>query len=155
VLDVQKKRCFFIGHRFAPVEMYPSLLTAVIKHIAEHNVSEFLVGQYGDFDRMAARAVIAAKDSFPSVSLFLLLPYHPAEHPVSAPPGFDGTLYLVDGDRVPKKFSIVHANRRAVDVSDFLISYVRYTGGNSGRLTEYAKRRERRGLISVFDLVDP
>ena len=71
--------CFFIGHRNATTQLMPQLETAIKKHICDYSVTDFVVGQYGAFDRMAAHAVINAKKIFPEISLSILLPYHPAE----------------------------------------------------------------------------
>ena len=76
------KSCFFIGHREASEEIYPALYAAVEQHILEYGVTEFIVGHYGGFDRLAASAVKEAKRFYPEVKLTLLLPYHPAERPI-------------------------------------------------------------------------
>ena len=55
------KTCFFIGHRDAPEEIKLALAAAVERHITEYGVTEFIVGNYGGFDYMAAKSVIAAK----------------------------------------------------------------------------------------------
>ena len=55
------KSCFFIGHREASEEIFSALAEAVEHHIVDYGVTEFIVGNYGGFDRMAARAVISAK----------------------------------------------------------------------------------------------
>ena len=55
------KSCFFIGHREASEKIFPELAEAVERHIVDYSVTEFIVGNYGGFDRMAARAVISAK----------------------------------------------------------------------------------------------
>ena len=55
------KSCFFIGHREASEDIFPKLMEAVENHIVDYGVTEFIVGNYGGFDRMAARAVISAK----------------------------------------------------------------------------------------------
>lgn len=73
--------CFFIGHRETSDSIFPALLQAVKRHITEYGVTEFVVGHYGNFDRLAARAVLHAKERHPQVTLFLLLPYHPADRP--------------------------------------------------------------------------
>ena len=52
------KSCFFIGHREASTEVLPTLLEAVEQHIVEYGVTEFIVGNYGGFDHMAAKAVM-------------------------------------------------------------------------------------------------
>lgn len=70
------KSCFFIGHREASEEIYPVLYAAVEQHIVEYGVTEFIVGHYGGFDRLAASAVKEAKRFYPEVKLILLLPYH-------------------------------------------------------------------------------
>lgn len=53
--------CFFIGHREADDELFPALTAAVERHITEYGVTSFMVGRYGNFDKLAARAVIDAK----------------------------------------------------------------------------------------------
>ena len=78
---MMKKTCFFIGHREAGEEIKPALTRAVEKAIVEDGIEEFIVGHYGGFDRLAARAVISAKKCHPEVSLLILIPYHPAERP--------------------------------------------------------------------------
>ena len=60
------KSCFFIGHREASEEVFPVLAEAVERHITQYGVTEFFVGCYGGFDRLAARAVIAAKQRHPA-----------------------------------------------------------------------------------------
>ena len=59
------KSCFFIGHRDANDEIYPALLTEVERHVTERSVTDFFVGHYGSFDRMAAQAVKEAKKRHP------------------------------------------------------------------------------------------
>ena len=97
------KSCFFIGYREANEEIYANLRTAVERHIVEFGITEFIVGHYGSFDKLAARAVIDAKNIHPEVTLTLLLPYHPAERPTAAPKGFDGHLLS------PRTWSVFHA----------------------------------------------
>ena len=117
------KSCFFIGHREASEEIYPALYAAVEQHILEYGVTEFIVGHYGGFGRLAASAVKEAKRFYPEVKLTLLLPYHPAERPIPTPDGFDGTFYPPGMESVPHKVAIVRANRYVVDHVDYLIAY--------------------------------
>ena len=42
--------CFFIGHREASEELFPVLTEVVERHITEYKVTDFVVGQYGNFD---------------------------------------------------------------------------------------------------------
>ncbi len=61
--------CFFIGHRNAPESLRGRLATEVERHIVQWNVSHFIVGGYGSFDRMAASIVKAAKVKYPHKSV--------------------------------------------------------------------------------------
>lgn len=145
------RTCFFIGHRDAPDSLLPALSDAVEKRITEHGVDQFVVGAYGRFDSLAAQAVRRAKKQHPDILLFYLRPYHPSERP-QTPAGFDGSFYPPGMETVPRKAAIVRANRYMVDNSQFLIAYARYSVSNAWELTEYARKRERRGLIHVENL---
>jgi len=146
--------CFFIGHREAPQELLPLLRAEIETHIREYGVWEFIVGHYGGFDHMAAEAVIAAKKLHPHISLFLLLPYHPATHPVETPTGFDGSYYPWGGKGVPNRIAILRANRYMVEHVDFLIAYARFPGSNARKLVEYARQREKKGFLQVHNLAE-
>ena len=79
---MERKTCFFSGHREAPDSLLPILDAEVERHITEFNVMDFVVGRYGRFDSMAARCVKAAKKRHPEVTLTLLLPHHPYDQPL-------------------------------------------------------------------------
>lgn len=148
--------CFFVGHREAGENLQEPLAQAVEQHIAMYGVTNFVVGQYGGFDRLAAWAVKKSKRQHPGmgIRLTLLLPYHPAERPIDTPPGFDGTFYPPMMETVPRRVAIVRANQYMVDNSDFLIAYAWHPGSNARNLLNYAKKREERGLIHIENLAD-
>lgn len=143
------KSCFFVGHREASEEIYPALYAAVEQHILEYGVTEFIVGHYGGFDRLAASAVKEAKRFYPEVNLTLLLSYHPAERPIPTPDGFDGTFYPPGMESVPRKIAIVRANRYVVDHVDYLIAYAWHPASNARALVEYAQKRQRKNGIKI------
>ena len=146
------KSCFFIGHRETSGEIYPALYAAVEQHILEYGVTEFIVGHYGGFDRLAASAVKEARRFYPEVKLTLLLPYHPAERPIPTPDGFDGTFYPPGMESVPRKVAIVRANRYVVDHVDYLIAYAWHPASNARELVEYAQKRQQENCIQVTAL---
>ena len=135
------KSCFFIGHREISEEIFSALTEAVEHHIVHCCVTDFIVGNYGGFDRMAARAVISAKALYPGITLLLLLSYHPAERPIETPPGFDGTFYPPGMESVPRRYAIVRANRYMIDHVDYLIAYGWHPASNAKELTAYALRK--------------
>lgn len=138
---MSRKRCFFIGHREASDDLLPALRAAIEQHIVEYSVTEFLIGKYGGFDRLAAQCVIEAKQKHPEITLTLLLPYHPSERKIDLPQGFDGSCYPPCQESVPRQVAIVRANRYAVDHSDHLISYVWHAGSNARNILDHAEKR--------------
>ena len=145
--------CFFLGHRTAPAELRPVLEAAVERHVTEYGVTCFYVGRYGNFDRLAGRAVLAAKERHPEVTLFLVLPYHPAVRPAEAPAGFDGTFYPFGSERVPPRLAILRADRRMVERCGHLIAWVNRPG-TTRDLLDWARRRAERGLLRLENLAE-
>lgn len=143
------KSCFFIRHREASSEILPALREAVEQHIVEYGVTEFIVGHYGGFDRMAAKAVIAAKEQHPEIMLSMLIPYHPTEQPVELPSGFDNTFYPPGMEKDPRRLAIVRANRYMIDHVDYLIAYAWHPASNTWNLLEYARKREQKNLLVI------
>ena len=144
--------CFFIGHRNAP-ETIKSLLAKVVEqHIAEYGVTEFVVGHYGAFDRLAASAVRDAKMRHPDVALTLLMPYYPYKYWEEVADEYDGSIYPEGMEKVPKPYAIVQANQYMVRHSNFLICYNKDNIGNTRKIVDMALRREANGLIRVTNL---
>lgn len=130
-------------------EIIPALEEAIEQHILKYGVTEFIIGDYGGFDHLAASVVITAKKQYPGIALSLLLPYHPAERPIETPEGFDSTYYPPGMEKVPRKLAIVRANRYVVDHVDYLIAYAWHPASNALKLVEYARKRASKGLIQV------
>lgn len=143
------KSCFFIGHRDTPDSLLPLLSQAVEKRIIENGVMWFVVGNYGSFDRLAAHAVLDAKKKYPGITLSLLLPYNPAERRIRLPDGFDDSYYPPGMEQVPRRLSIVRANRYMVDHVDYLIAYACYPASNATSLLQYAEKRAKQGLLQI------
>ena len=148
------KSCFFIGHREADERILPVLRETILRLITEENVTEFFVGGYGGFDRLAGFAVKQIKEQNPQVSLRLLLPYHPADRPVETPDGYDGTYYPEGLEKVPKRYAIVKANKLMIDSSDWLVAYVSHGASNSGKLLEYALLQQKLQRLNVLNLTE-
>ena len=148
---MERKTCFFIGHRDAPETLRPLLAAAVERHITQYGVTDFVVGHYGRFDAMAASAVREVKQQHPEASLVLLTPYYPCLNDTE---DFDITFYPPDMECVPKPFAIVRANEYMIRNSDYLICYDRREIGKTRDFTELARRQERKGLIHIENLAE-
>ena len=149
---MQSKTCFFIGHRDTGSEIYPLLAAEVERHIVEYSVTDFVVGHYGSFDSMVARAVIEAKKRHSKVHLTMLLSYHPAVRPVEIPEGFDGSYFPEGQETVPKRLAIMRANEHMIRNSNYLICFVKHPSAGSREIMEMALKRQKRGLIRVTNL---
>ena len=146
------KTCFFIGHRDAPESIYNRLITVVERHISEYGVTDFVVGRYGNFDRLAARAVMEAKQRRSDVTLTLLMPYYRTDaEPL--PVGFDGSLFPDDLETVPKRAAILRANQYMIHHCDYLIAYDAGRIGNTRKLVSDARKIERLHIENVASIL--
>lgn len=150
------KTCCFIGHGeiWGEYEQVACALAAAVeRHIVEYGVTEFFVGHYGTFDYMAARTVKEAKTRHSGIHLYLMLPYHPGEgRPLPDLKNYDNIIYPLELAGVPKKVTIPRLNRLMVEDSNFAIAYVCHPWGGAATTLEYAKRREKKGLIQIENL---
>lgn len=142
------KTCFFIGHRDASESIYDKLLQAVERHISEYGATDFVVGRYGNFDRLAARAVIEEKRHHADITLTLLMPYYRADaNPL--PDGFDGSLFPDGLETVPKHAAILRANQYMIHHCDYLIAYDAGRIGNTRKLVAEAERIEGLHIVNI------
>lgn len=134
------KLCFMFGHRDAPASVLSEIERAVEKHHLEYGIDEFVVGNHGAFDRMAAQAVRAAQKKYSSVRLTLLLAYHPSMQSRDLLTAYDSTLYPDGIERVPRRLAILSANQYMIGRADGFICYVAYAGNTQTLLREAGKR---------------
>ena len=147
------ERCFFLGHRDAERTLLTALETVTEKLAVQEHVREFYVGEYGNFDEMAAEAVLSLKAKHPRVRLYRGLAYHPAQKAAQLPAGFDGLFYPLD-QTPPPRVAIARANRSMMDQCSVLVACVQRPG-YARRLLEYAQHRADRGLLRILPCLDP
>lgn len=135
--------CTFCGHRTVAEAVRPRLEALVEKHITEYGVTEFWVGNYGQFDHMARAAVRKVKENHPYVRLCLLLPYRPTGDMTMDAAGVDEIIIPSAIDGVPKRAAIPRLNRYMIDHADYLIAYVKYISNGAYKTLEYARKRDR------------
>lgn len=152
------KTACFIGHSKIwgdRDELSHALAAAVERHITEYGVTEFLVGNYGAFDRTAAATVKKAKAQHPGIHLYLMLPYRPEQgRPLPDMEGYDNAIYPLEMEDVPLKLAIPRLNRLMVEDADYAIAYVLHSWGGAATTLEYAQVREQKGLIYIENLAE-
>lgn len=144
--------CFMMGHRDAPDALYSQILAAAEDYVEKHGDTEFIIGRYGHFDSMAARAIIALKKTHPGIILTQLDPYLP---PKPLPTGFDRSVSPPTAECCPKKFAIIKANQYMVKNCDALIIYSVRPASNTRNILEFAQRREKLGNFKLIILRKP
>ena len=148
------KRCCFAGHSklYGTNDMYNKLISLIERLIKEEDVSEFWVGNYGDFDRLCAGAVRNVKRKHPHIELNLVIPYLTSDINNNRQfyyRKYDNIIIADLPEGTPKRFWIIKCNEYMVQCSDFIICYVQYSCGGAAKTMEYAKKRES---IIIYNL---
>ena len=149
-----KKRCCFAGHS----DIWDSSLTEKIKSVAEdlivnHNVREFWVGNYGNFDGSAASVIRELQKTYSDVKLDLVIPYLTKsinEYKELYYKKCDNILIADIPENTPKRFHITKANEYMVNNSDFLICYIQRSWGGAITTYKYAKRKK----LQIFNVAE-
>ncbi len=152
--EIKMKRvCTFAGHR--NISATKELLSALRKHIeiliTKENVSEFLVGNYGGFDHIAAEAVRELQKLYPQIKLNLVIPYLTkaiTEYKEQFYEKYDSILMADIPLSTPKNLRIIKSNQYMVDKSDFLICFVNHSRGGASQTVEYADKKG----VSIINL---
>lgn len=146
------KLCFFVGHRDAPETIRPALEQAVWRHIEEHGVRRFVVGNHGNFDRMARQVLTEAKKRHPDLDLRLAVPYPPSVRSVSLPRGFDGVYFPPELEGAPSRGAAARLDRLLLEQATHLIAYVVYVSVDSYKVLVSARERAQQGLLVLTEL---
>ncbi len=151
---MKRKICCFAGHSklYDTDEIENRLLEEIEKLISENNVTEFWVGNYGAFDRISKDAVRKIKSKYPHIKLCLIIPYLTRrinEEKEKFYCDYDEILMAEIPDYTPKKFYISKCNQYMVNMSEYVICYVKYSFGGAARTMEYAKTKKHITIINL------
>ena len=130
------KSCFLFGHADTPESILPVIENAVEKQYSKYGIKDFYVGNRGNFDKLAARAIRNVKQNYSDMRLYLVLAYHPAEREPDLWGGYDNSHYPPI-EKTPRTYAIVKANQHMIDTADSIICFVKHLG-NTRNLLEYA-----------------
>ena len=114
--------CFLFGSRTAPENCFNNILDAIELCYTKHKIRTFIVGHYGNFDRIAAHALNLLKVRHADINLFMLIPYHPSIRPVEPYENFQ--TYYPDGQETALlKFAITTANQKTICQCSVAVCY--------------------------------
>ena len=134
------KTVTFCGHgnlSYAETERIRIRLKDEIETLILKGATEFLLGGYGDFDRLCAQTVSVLQRSYPYIHTVLVVPYLNREYNTDF---YDCTEYPPI-EAVPPRYAIVKRNEYMIDRADAVIAYVIYTFGGAWTTLEYARKR--------------
>lgn len=130
-------RCAFFGHRDAPLEIRDKLKKTIISLIEERNVTEFYMGNNGNFDRMALSVLKELSGMYPQINYYVVYAYLPEK----GGEDFEHTIYPEGIETVPKRFAIDYRNRWMVGQVDIVIAYVKNSYGGAAKFVDMAERQ--------------
>lgn len=116
-------KCAFFGHRDAPSELRDKLRETVVKLIEERDVTEFYMGNNGNFDRMALSVLKELSEMYPQIDYYVVYAYLPQKDGED----FTHTLYPEGIEAVLRRFAIDQVGQ-----ADIVVAYVRHSYGGAG-----------------------
>ncbi len=129
--------CTFFGCSDAPERIMETLYTTVKTMIEHHNVTKFYIGNHGNFDRMAIRALRELSLRYPHIQYMVVSAYYPPQSDA-----FDEkTTFPEEVACVPRRYAIVRRNQWMIDHADYVITYVQNSSTNALKYKEEAKRK--------------
>ncbi len=132
--------CTFFGHSDTPETIKPMLKATITEVIEKENVTDFYVGNHGNFDRMAI-SILSELEKTRSIRFFVVLAYHPTEKETA----YLAHTVLPDGiETVPPRFAINYRNKFMLENADFVITYVTHSWGGTAKFKQMAERKHKR-----------
>ena len=142
------KTCCFFGHREVTHNIRGRLTAIIEKLITENGVTNFYVGNQGQFDSMVYSVLKELKVKYPHIRYAVVLAYMPDSY-IKEVYGED-TLFPDDMESVPKKYAISKRNDWMIQHSDYAVCYVHKITGGAAKFRDKAEKR-RLQIIDVLN----
>ena len=115
----------FFGHKDTPKSIEPVLRSTIIELIEKQNVTEFYVGNQGNFDTMVHRQLRELSLIYP-INYSVVLAYLPNKNDNT-----ENTIYPEGLESVPRRFAISHRNKWMIKQADTVVTYVKHSFGGA------------------------
>ena len=79
-MDNNEKTCCFFGHREVTHNIRPKLTAIIQRLVTEDGVTEFYLGNQGQFDSMVYSVLKELKGKYPQIRYTVVLAYMPDEY---------------------------------------------------------------------------
>ncbi len=143
--------CCFFGHREVFESIGNRLYEKICELIENKNVTTFIVGDHGDFDKLCSSMVRKAKQNHNDIKLILIRPYFSNE--LNTNKDYYAELYddIIIPDElagVYYKSAITKRNEWMIENSRFGIFYVKREYGGAYKALNYARKLN----LEIFNL---
>jgi len=127
----------FCGHSklYGSYDSIKAKCYKAVQSLILEGADSFLVGDYGDFDALAASVCLALRKECP-IEVCLVLPYYKPHIDEYTKQRYDKFSSVITPplESTPPRYRIVKANQYMVDQSDIVVAYVRSSGGAAKNL---------------------
>lgn len=131
-------KCTFFGHSDAPQSIEPALRKTIADLIENLGVSEFLVGDSGNFDRLAKKVLQGLKQTYPQIEYYVVLTALPTDKSRCS---YEETLFPEELECVLPKFAIIKRNQWMIEQSDIVVTYVIHSFGGAAKFRSLAEKK--------------
>ena len=135
--------CTFFGHRDANQEIEPKLRETIIDLIENKNVSNFYVGNNGNFDYLVRKNLKSLKVDYPHIDYAVVLAYMPSEKKEFDLTDYSDSIFPDGLESVPPRFAISKRNEWMIKNSDYVVTYVKYIVGGAAKFKELSQAKEK------------
>lgn len=140
--------CTFCGHSkiYSPYEDIKAATQQIVSGLIQDGYDCFLVGNYGQFDRLAASVCLILKREYPSIGVNLVVPYYQPQldsYEKEYHARFDDVI-VPALESTPYQYRIVRANEYMVDRAGTIVAYVNTPIGGAAKTLAYAERKKKR-----------
>ncbi len=129
--------CTFFGNRDASDAVRSILYDTVSKLINERDVTEFYVGNNGNFDRLVLSVLKELNKQYPDIKYYVVYAYLPQKDDEN----FLHTIYPEGIENVPKRFAIDFRNKWMLARADIAVTYAKNKFGNAYKLSVLAIKK--------------
>ena len=136
-----KEICYLFGQRDTPNEKRSTLYQAIEHLVTNRHIKHFILGNQGNFDRIALDALRQIKQNYPFVRYQIILAYYPLKPITNLLK--EETIFPAELATIPKRFAISHRNLLMLKQSSIVLCYAPYSYGNSAQLLTKAQHLKK------------
>ena len=138
--------CTFFGRSLCLNDITPVLYDTIENLINLHDVTQFYVGNQGDFDKKVRSVLKQLKNKYPDIDYDVVLAYVPVKKKRYDCMDYSDTL-LPDGiELVHPRYAIYWRNMWMLKQSQYVVVYTTSQSGNSDKFLNIA---EKQGKIII------